>query len=246
MKEARIGCSGFSYDSWRGDFYPQGVGPARWLEHYASVFDTVEINATFYRLPKPGTVAGWTERTPAGFLFAIKASRYLTHVRRLRDIGLGLRRFWEPLEPMRAAGKLGAVLWQLPETFKRDDEALASLLGELPPARHAFEFRHRSWFVGDVRACLEDHGASIVIAHDARRELPVARATGPMVYLRLHYGAAGRRGNYSGPELARWRRSIAAWRTRREVLAYLNNDWEGFAPRNARELRAGLSDSRRR
>ncbi len=240
MKPVRIGCSGWVYESWRRGIY-EGVSQAHWLERYAELFDTVEVNATFYRLIKRKTVEGWVERTPAGFLFAVKGSRYLTHIRRLQRIEEGLARFWEPLEPLRESGKLGPVLWQLPGSFHRDDAVLAEALERLPPARHCFEFRHPSWFVPAVRRLLEDGGASLVIPHDARRPLPEARPLGELAYLRLHHGARGRNGNYSPAELDRWRRRIAAWRSRREVFAYLNNDWEEFAPANARDLREGLS-----
>ena len=143
MKEVRIGCSGWVYDSWRHGIY-KGVPGARWLERYAEVFDTVEVNNTFYRLVKRKAVEGWVERTPPGFLFAVKGSRYLTHMRRLRDIEQGVTRFWEPLEPLHESGKLGPVLWQLPANFHRDDAVLAAALELLPPARHARMHRPRS------------------------------------------------------------------------------------------------------
>ena len=245
MHEVRIGCSGWSYREWREAFYPPGTPSARWLEHYASVFDTVELNATFYRLPKEGTVAGWVEQTPEGFLFAVKASRYLTHIRRLREIGAGLERFWAPLAPLREAGKLGPVLWQLPPNLERDDEILAAALELLPPeARHCFEFRHPSWFAAGVYELLERHGASLAIGDDPRRPLPDASSAGPVAYLRLHYGHRGRGGNYSQRELSTWRRRIAAWRSRRDVFAYLNNDWRAYAPRNALTLRGARGPSR--
>lgn len=241
MHRVRIGCSGWSYQDWRDNFYPAGTPSSRWLSHYASVFDTVEVNATFYRLPKQGTVKDWAEQTPDGFLFAVKGSRYLTHMRRLREIKVGLRRFWKPLEPLREAGKLGPVLWQLPERFSRNDEVLADALAELPPGQHCFEFRHPSWFAKDVYTLLSEHGAGLVLGDDARRPLPSASPVGPLVYLRLHYGSRGRGGNYSERELASWRRRIAAWRSKRRVFAYFNNDWRGLAPRNAITLRQGLS-----
>jgi uncharacterized protein YecE (DUF72 family) len=241
VKDVRIGCSGWSYRDWRERFYPPGTPASSWLAHYASVFDTVEINATFYRLPSRDTVATWAEQVPEGFLFAVKASRYLTHMKRLRDMEQGLRRFWERIEPLRESGKLGPVLWQLPERFERDDELLATALRAMPPACHCFEFRHPSWFSRDVAALLEANGASLAIGDDPRRPLPRASPAGPIAYLRLHYGSRGREGNYSESELAEWRRRIAAWRARREVFAYLNNDWQGFAPGNALTLRRGLS-----
>jgi uncharacterized protein YecE (DUF72 family) len=240
MKDVRVGCSGWSYESWRQGIYAD-VPARRWLERYAELFDTVEVNATFYRLVKRETVEGWVERTPDDFLFAVKASRYLTHMLRLRGIEQGIARFWEPLEPLQESGRLGPVLWQLPENFPRDDAVLAATLEQLPPARHCFEFRHPSWFAPPVSRLLDEHRASLAIGHDARRPLPEARPVGPIAYLRLHYGARGRRGNYSAAELDRWRRRLAAWRARREVFAYLNNDWEGFAPANALLLRKGLS-----
>jgi uncharacterized protein YecE (DUF72 family) len=245
VKPVRIGCSGWSYQSWRGGLFPEGVPQSRWLEAYASVFDTVELNTTFYRLPAIEAVAAWAERTPPGFLFAAKASRYLTHVKRLADVGQGLARFWERLAPLREAGKLGPVLWQLPENFHRDDERLRRTLESLPDGMHCFEFRHASWFVPEVRGLLETHGAALAIGHDARRRLPEASPAGPFAYVRLHYGRRGRGGNYSPSEIAEWRRRIAAWRARRPVYAYLNNDWNGFAPANALALR-GSSPGRAR
>jgi uncharacterized protein YecE (DUF72 family) len=243
VNEVRIGCSGWNYGDWRGDFYPNGLPASRWLSHYATVFDTVEVNATFYRLPKRETTAAWAEQVPPSFVFAIKGSRYLTHMRRLREMGPGLARFWERIEPLQEAGKLGPVLWQLPERFKRDDETLAAALEAMPPAQHCFEFRHPSWFCSDVRSLLERHGASLALGDDARRSLPEASPLGRIAYLRLHYGKRGRDGNYSDRELAGWRRRVAAWRSRRPVFVYLNNDWRGFAPRNAKALRQGLSDT---
>jgi uncharacterized protein YecE (DUF72 family) len=240
VDEVRIGCSGWSYKDWRGVLYPPGLAASAWLRRYAESFDTVEVNATFYRLQSAATVRGWAEQVPDGFLFAVKASRYLTHMRRLRGIETGIERFWKPLAPLRESGKLGPVLWQLPESFHRDDETLAAALAQLPEGQHCFEFRHRSWFAAPVYELLERHGASLVIGDDGRRPLPDAAPAGPLVYVRFHYGHRGRDGNYSGRELAVWRRRVAAWRAHRPVFAYLNNDWRGFAPRNALALRGGL------
>jgi uncharacterized protein YecE (DUF72 family) len=237
MEPVRIGCSGWSYGDWRGGLYPRELAQRRWLERYAEVFDTFEVNATFYRLQKEETVRGWAEQVPGDFRFAVKASRFLTHMKRLRDIDQGVARFWEPLEPLRRARKLGPVLWQLPESFERDDDLLAAALGRLPRAEHCFEFRHPSWFAEPVRELLAEHGASLAIGDDKRRPLPDATPVGRLAYLRLHYGHRGRDGNYSDAELDGWRRRIAAWRSRREVFVYLNNDWKGYAPANAAYLR---------
>ena len=137
------------------------------------------------------------------------------------------------------------MLWQLPESLRRDDDLLASALEVLPPAQHCFEFRHPSWFAAGVADLLAENGASLAIGDDARRELPRARPTGPIAYLRLHYGRRGRDGNYSSTELRTWRRRIAAWRSRREIFAYFNNDWRGFAPANASALRGAFGSAGR-
>ena len=241
--EVRIGCSGWNYTSWREIVYPKGLPTSGWLERYAELFDTVEVNNTFYRLPKRDAVARWAEQTPDGFLFACKASRYLTHIKRLADsaekgfsLEEGLNRYYEPLEPLREAGKLGPTLWQLPGNFKRDDERLTHLFELLPPGRHAFEFRHPSWFTAPVYRLLGAHDAALVIAHDPLRPFTTRELTTDWTFVRLHRGSRGRRGNYSDAELVTWRRRIAAWRSRADVYAYLNNDWEAFAPRNALTL----------
>jgi uncharacterized protein YecE (DUF72 family) len=239
----RIGCSGWNYKSWKDEFY--GGLPARlWLSHYAEHFDTVEVNNTFYRLPLRSSVAAWVEQTPPGFLFAVKASRYLTHVKRLTDLERGLERYYERIEPLVRSPKLGPVLWQLPPTFHRDDERLAQALAALPRGRHAFEFRHASWFTDDVYDLLRSHGTALVIAD--RPEVKPFQAhelTTDWTFVRFHHGSRGRRGNYSERELREWARRFEEWRERVEVLAYFNNDWELFAVRNALRLKAMLGHS---
>jgi uncharacterized protein YecE (DUF72 family) len=240
MAAVRVGCSGWSYSDWRGRVYPESVPQRRWLEHYSTLFDTVEVNATFYRLPRRETVEAWVERTPADFVFAVKASRYLTHVRRLSDLGRGLERFYARIEPLVDSPKLGPVLWQLPETFHRDDERLARALGRLPRGRHCFEFRHPSWFAPEVYALLREHGAALVIGDHPERPFQAHQLTAAWTYVRFHHGSRGRRGNYSERELDAWARRLGTWRTRADVYAYFNNDWEGFAVRNAAALRERL------
>lgn len=230
----RVGCSGWSYADWRGRVYPREAPAARWLELYAAMFDVVEVNATFYRLPTPTAVERWARATPDGFEFAVKASRYLTHVRRLRELGGGVARFRERLAPLGDAGKLGPILWQLPATFHRDDERLAAALDELGPGVHAFEFRHPSWFARDVEALLREHGVAFVVADSRRRPLPAPKHTADWTYVRFHDGR-GRNGNYSELQLAEW-----ATELRSAALggyAFFNNDWEGFAVANALRLR---------
>jgi uncharacterized protein YecE (DUF72 family) len=244
LKPVRIGCSGWNYPHWREVVYPKGLTPRRWLEHYATLFDTVEVNTTFYRLPSRSAVAGWVEETPPGFLFSVKGSRYLTHMKRLTDLGRGLERFYERIEPLVESPKLGPVLWQLPANFHRNDERLATALSQLPPGRHCFEFRHASWFVPEVYELLSRHGAALVIGDHPQRSFQTHELTADWTFIRFHYGSRGRRGNYSEAELETWKRRIAAWRAKVEVFAYFNNDWEGFAVRNGLWMKARLDGDR--
>ena len=240
MKPVRIGCSGWNYKDWRERVYPKGCPPSRWLQHYATLFDTVEVNSTFYRLASPKAVANWIEQTPPDFTFAIKASRYLTHIKRLSDLGQGVRRYYESVEPLVGNPKLGPVLWQLPENFHRDDERLANALDALPEGRHCFEFRHESWFKDDVYAMLREHGVALVIGDHPERPFQTYEMTAGWTFVRFHYGARGRRGNYSESELETWARRLDKWRSKVEVFAYFNNDWEGFAVKNGLWMRRAL------
>ena len=244
MKPARIGCSGWNYADWRGTFYPQREPQRRWLELYAQRFDTVEVNTTFYRLPRRDAVAGWVKQTPADFSFAVKASRYLTHIKRLTDVSEGVARFYERIEPLIEAGKLGPVLWQLPGNFPRDDERLRRWLDALPNGRHTIEFRHESWFCAPVMRALRAHDVALTIGDHPERPFQTHEATASWRFVRFHYGQRGRAGNYSATEIEQWARRIAQWRRRQEVWAYFNNDWRGFAPANARALARRLGASR--
>ena len=244
MHPVHIGCSGWNYAHWREVVYPRGLPPRRWLEHYATLFDTVEVNSTFYRLPSRDAVAAWVEQTPPGFLFAVKASRFLTHMKRLTDTGRGVERFYERIEPLVRSPKLGPVLWQLPENFHRDDERLAGALERLPAGRHCFEFRHPSWFVPEVYDLLREHGVALVIGDHPERPFQTHELTADGTFIRFHHGSRGRNGNYSERELEAWRRRIQDWRARVEVFAYFNNDWEGYAVRNGLWLKERLSGAR--
>ena len=239
-RRVRIGCSGWNYAHWRELVYPKGLPPARWLEHYATLFDTVEVNTTFYRLPKRESVARWVEQTPASFVFTVKASRYLTHVKRLTDLGRGVERFYERIEPLVRSPKMGPVLWQLPATFRRNDERLASALLALPPGRHCFEFRHESWFAPEVYELLRNHGVALVIGDHPQRTFQTHELTADWTFIRFHYGSRGRNGNYSDRELEEWASRIGGWRSEADVYAYFNNDWQGYAVKNGLWLEARL------
>jgi uncharacterized protein YecE (DUF72 family) len=240
-RSIRIGCSGWNYAHWRDDvFYPPRLPASRWLEHYTQFFDTVEVNATFYRLPKRSSVARWVEQTPPDFLFSVKASRYLTHVKRLQDLGPGLERFFACIEPLLGSPKLGPILWQLPPNFRRDDERLAAALERLPPEqRHAFEFRDASWFAPDVYTMLREHRVALVIGD--RPEVHAFQSqelTTDFTFVRFHAGTRGARGNYSESDLEEWAQRFEQWPV--DIYAYFNNDWEGFAPKNALWLKRRL------
>ncbi|MBV9941577.1 MAG: DUF72 domain-containing protein [Solirubrobacterales bacterium] len=242
MRPLRIGCSGWMYDDWRGRLYPDRLPKRRWLEEYARHFDTVEVNSTFYRLARREAVAGWVSQTPPQFLFAVKASRYLTHIKRLSEIREGIARFYEPLEPMIAAERLGPVLWQLPENFHRDDSRLQGWLELLPPGRHTIEFRHASWFVPEVLDTLRSRGVALTIGDHPSRPFQSYEATADWRFVRFHYGARGRAGNYSATEIGEWAQRIARWRAGEEAYVYYNNDWNSYAPANAKLLLRRLGE----
>ncbi|HKH32236.1 MAG TPA: DUF72 domain-containing protein [Gaiellaceae bacterium] len=241
MNPVRIGCSGWNYGHWRERVYPKGCPPSRWLRFYAGLFDTVEVNTTFYRLPRRDAVARWVEQAPDDFCFAVKMSRYITHLKRLTDVEGGLARFYERIEPLARSPKLGPVLWQLPPTFKRNDERLAATLDALPPGRHCFEFREPSWYADDVYSLLRDRGVALVIPDSPKYPFRTLELTADWTFIRFHYGSRGRNGNYSERELEEWAQRIDAWRRKVDVYAYFNNDWEGYAVRNGRWLRRRLA-----
>jgi uncharacterized protein YecE (DUF72 family) len=237
----RIGCSGWNYQHWRnGVFYPPRLPPRRWLEFYAERFDTVEINMTFYRLPRETAVANWVRESPEGFLFAVKMSRYVTHIKRLRDLPPSLELFYSRIRPLVGTPKLGPMLWQLPGTFRRDDERLAGALALLPPGRHCFEFRHESWFVPEVYELLRAHGVALVIGDTPERPFQAHELTADWTFVRFHRGTRGRFSNYSKTELEEWAQRIEEWAALGDVYAYFNNDWNGYAVRNGLWLKRRL------
>jgi uncharacterized protein YecE (DUF72 family) len=242
VQTVRIGCSGWNYRDWRGRVYPKGCPASRWLEYYATRFDTVEVNSTFYRLARRDAVARWVEQVPEGFVFAVKGSRYLTHMKRLTEMPQGVERFYERIEPLVQSPKMGPVLWQLPGNFARDDERLASAIDALPPGRHTFEFRHPSWFAPDVYALLRERGVALAIGDDPRRPFQTDELTAGFTFVRYHHGHRGRNGNYSERELDEQAERIHGLALRVDAFVYFNNDWCGYAPRNAQGMlrRLGL------
>lgn len=236
LPPARIGCSGWQYRHWRGDFYPADLPVARWFEHYAARFDTVEINNTFYRLPEASTVARWAAQAPRGFLYAVKASRFLTHMKKLKDPEEPLDRLFDRMRPL--GRHLGPVLYQLPPGWKLDRARLEHFLHALPRGRrHVLEFRDPSWYADDVSALLERFGVARCL-HDMQGSATGRERVGPFVYVRFHGPTGTYQGGYSAARLERW----ASWldgerRAGAAVFAYFNNDVGGHAPRDAVTLR---------
>ncbi len=234
----RIGTSGWSYPHWRGVFYPRELPTSRWLEYYAARFDTVEINNSFYRLPSADNFAAWRARVPASFLFAVKGNRYITHLRRLREPGAPLARFFERVAAL--GPTLGPVLWQLPPQLPRDVDRLAAFLAALPRAhQHAFEFRHDSWYCEAVYTVLRAHDAALCLADRGGGATPLVR-TASWVYVRFH-GGLGAGWGYLDAQLDAWAARIAAYQAEgAAVYAYFNNDPHGHAVTDAQRLRARL------
>jgi uncharacterized protein YecE (DUF72 family) len=203
----------------------------------------VEINNTFYRLPAETSVEQWVDLTPPEFIFTVKMSRYMTHIKRLREPAERVRRFFEPLGPLLDSAKLGPILWQLPPDFERDEERLAAALDLVAARRNAIEFRHPSWFAEDVYALLRERNAALVIGDHPERPFQPRILTADWTLVRFHQGARGRNGNYSDSELDTWRRRIASWRPRAEVFAYFNNDWSAYAIANATRLARSFAEA---
>lgn len=231
-----IGTSGWSYRHWKGIFYPPTLPANEWLAFYASRFSTVEVNSSFYRLPKRETFEIWRDRTPAGFTFAVKASRYITHLKKLKDVDDAWERFIENASGL--GEKLGPILFQFPANWHANLERLAAFLAMLPDEfRYVFEFRHESWFNPDVYTLLKKKNAALCIA-DSPEWPEVCEITAPFTFIRMHGGRELYASEYSTAELFEWAKLIAGFLHQRlDVFVYFNNDAYGFAIKNATQLK---------
>jgi uncharacterized protein YecE (DUF72 family) len=212
------------------------VPKSRWFEYYAARFDTVETNNTFYRLPEQSTFAAWAARAPSRFTFAVKASRFLTHMKKLKDPEEPLFRLFDRMRPLKK--HLGPVLYQLPPGWKLDRARLEHFLQALPNGvRHVLEFRDPSWYADDVKAMLERHAVSLCL-HDMRGSATGRERVGPIVYVRFHGASGHYNGGYSDDRLRGWAEWLDSQRAQGvDVYAYFNNDVGGHAPRDAVTLR---------
>jgi uncharacterized protein YecE (DUF72 family) len=239
--QIHIGTSGWHYAHWRGPYYPKDIADREMLPYYARSFRAAEINNSFYRLPEKRTFISWREAVPEGFLFAVKASRYITHMKKLKDPEQPLELFIERVSSLE--DKLGPILFQLPPRWKCNIERLRAFLDVLGnDCRSAFEFRDPSWFHDGVYQALEQAGAAFCI-YDLDGTLSPKIVTGPFVYVRLHGPDGPYRGRYSDQALAGWAGAFAEWvRQGREIFCFFDNDEAGYAVRNALRLQEMASD----
>jgi uncharacterized protein YecE (DUF72 family) len=234
-----IGASGWHYDHWRGVFYPVNLARTAWLEFYAGRFDTVELNNSFYRLPSEEAFANWRRSSPPDFTFAVKVSRFITHIKRLKNTAEALDNFMSRARIL--AEQLGPLLYQLPPNMHRDDQVLDAFLSGLPEGmRHVVEFRHDSWLKDEVFQVLRRHNVGLCVFDMPSLTCPLV-ATADFAYIRFHGSDALYASDYSDAELADWAERIKALAPNLEaVYIYFNNDVGGFALSNARTIRGYL------
>jgi uncharacterized protein YecE (DUF72 family) len=238
-----IGTSGWHYAHWRGPFYPAGLPAPKFLDYYASRFRTAEINTTFYHLPLGTTLAAWRESVAPDFIFAVKASRYITHMKKLKDTGGAVSRFMKLMDNL---GKtLGPVLFQLPPRWKVNPGRLQEFLEILPRGpRYSFEFRDPSWFAPEIYSLLRRHGVSFCI-YELQGDVSPKEVTADYIYIRLHGPGAAYQGSYPMEILNGWAGSISTWSGQgKDVYCYFNNDQGGYAVENALQLRRMLAGER--
>jgi uncharacterized protein YecE (DUF72 family) len=237
---AHVGCSGWQYKHWRGTFYPAELPQRHWFTYYAGKFDTVEINNTFYRLPAASTFTEWKRRAPPDFVYAVKASRFLTHMKKLKDPAEPLQRLLS--RARRLGPSLGPILFQLPPSWPLNRERFRTFLDALPPRhRYVVEFRDPSWYADDVLDLLASHGVALCL-HDMAGSASGRLSIGPFSYMRFH-GVQKYSGTYPDSVLDDWADWFASsLASGRDVYAYFNNDVGGHAPRDAARLRARIDE----
>jgi uncharacterized protein YecE (DUF72 family) len=235
-EKIHIGTSGWHYDHWVGPFYPENLPKGEFLTHYQKQFDAVEINNSFYRLPSAQSLNHWRESTEPGFIFTAKASRYITHMKKLKDPADAVSTFFERIDGL--SPKLGPILFQLPPHWRFNPDRLEGFLKALAAGhRYAFEFRDSSWFVNQCLDILARHGAAFCIYHLAGDVSPRA-VTADFIYVRLHGPGDAYQGRYGTSELAGWAGAFSSWSDQgKEIFCFFDNDQKGFAAVNAMELK---------
>ncbi len=231
-----IGTSGWHYEHWKGPFYPKNLAAKKYLDYYLAFFSTVEINRTFYSLPEKRVFTEYAKRVPASFVFSVKASRFITHVKRLKNPKLPLRRLFSRIDGL--GSHLGPILFQLPPNWRRNLERLEAFLKVLPQGhRYVFEFRDPSWLTEETYALLEQYGAGFCI-YDLAHAITPSIATADFVYVRLHGPEEAYAGSYSLQALKKWARFFRQMAKRgKDVYCYFDNDEAGYAPKNAKTLK---------
>jgi uncharacterized protein YecE (DUF72 family) len=239
MARYYIGTSGWHYDDWRGRFYPEKLPKAKWLEYYARHFSTVELNNSFYRLPSEAAFTNWYDSSPSEFAFAVKMSRFVTHIKRLKGSEEAVDNFINRAKIL--GEKLGPILYQLPPSMHRNDETLSSFLSSLPVGfQHVIEFRHQSWLVEEVFEVLKKHRAGLCVFDMPDFTCPLL-ATADFAYIRFHGSDSLYSSCYSDEALADWAKRIAEMAENLDsVYIYFNNDVQGFAVKNAETIRSFL------
>jgi len=235
-----VGTSGWNYKHWKGKFYPEGLKQKEWLKFYSEHLQTIEINNSFYRLPDIATFKTWREAAPEKFIFAVKGSRYITHMKKLKDPEQSSRKLLTHIKYLKE--KLGPVLFQLPPYWKFNKERLEKFLKSLPGKyRYTFEFREKTWWNDDTFGLLTDHNAAFCI-YELAGTLTPKEITADFVYLRLHGPGDRYQGDYSRNELAGWAGDISEWQKQnKDVYIYFDNDDSGYAVKNALELKEMMS-----
>ncbi|QHL88865.1 DUF72 domain-containing protein [Nibribacter ruber] len=241
LGEFYIGTSGWHYNHWKGNFYPAGVASAQFTNYYLRFFDTVEINNSFYRLPSPETFANWRTSVPPDFLFAVKASRYITHMKKLKDPQQSLAQFMGNVQALEE--KLGPILFQLPPAWRLNLERLEQFLAALPPFyRYTIEFRDQSWYDARVYALLQQKNIAFCIYDLDGHQSPL-EVTADFVYIRLHGPEGKYNGSYSETTLQTWAEKLKVWSAEgKDVFVYFDNDIGGHAPVNAARLKKMINE----
>ncbi len=241
MADIRIGTSGWHYDDWQGPFYPPGLSADEQLPYYARTFRSAEINNTFYQLPSVDTVEAWRAAVPEGFLFAVKASRYTTHLKKLKDPVPSTERFLEVI--VRLRDTLGPILFQLPPSWRANPGRLRDFLLAMPAQhRYAVELRDESWWSDAVHEVLREANAALVAFDLAGRQSPIEQ-TADFAYVRLHGPGDAYQGRYDDAALEAWAKRLTAWRAEGiDAFCYFDNDQKGYAVENARRLQELVGD----